>query len=170
MWGTFYGIVYWAMMIMVHLICMSFICPLSLFVSQILNQWHVVNSIKICSNQSNNYIKIHFKFQATLALNTLWLPLNISSEHRTSEQWHGSANFGGLYLNTVVNRWIQVNYANPLLYPFTVINCLSPGHVLLCILIVDLNSKGALLLFTLLSTSKCPFKKISVIGNRIKFS
>ena len=47
-------------------------------------------------------------------------------------------------------------------------NCTSPGRGALCILIGDLTSKSALLLFTLLSASKPHFKKRPVIVNPIK--
>ena len=68
-------------------------------------------------------------------------------------------------MNTVVNHRIQVNYVNTLLYPVSVSNWPRPGLGVLCILICDLTSESALLLFTLLSVSKPHFEKGPVIGN-----
>ena len=62
-------------------------------------------------------------------------------------------------MNTVVNHWLQVNYVNTLLYPFSARNCPRPGHGLLCILIDDITSKSSLLLFTLLRVIKPHFEK-----------
>ena len=42
--------------------------------------------------------------------------LHISRKHQTPEQQQGPAGCGELYLNTVVNCQLQVNYTNPLLY------------------------------------------------------
>ena len=79
-----------------------------------------------------------------------------------------SAHCGGLDINIVLKRHLQVNYINPLLYPVSVRGCPSPVRGILCILIGDLTPKSALLLFTLLSASKPYFKKRPIIGNNIE--
>ena len=54
---------------------------------------------------------------------------------------------------------LQVNYGNPLLYPVSVSDCTSPERVVFCISIVDLISKSAVVLFTLLCARKNHFEK-----------
>ena len=157
-------------MIIVHLICMFLICPLSLFFPKNSYQWYFFISVTIFLKQSKNYIKFHFQFLSTLALEDSQFPLHISSEHRTVEQLQGSAYGGGLYLNTLLDCRLQVNYINQLLYPVSVSDCPRPWRVVLCILIGEIPFKRALLIWTLLSASKPNFKKRPVIGNRIKFS
>ena len=63
-------------------------------------------------------------------------------------------------LNQMSIDRLQVNYGNPLLYPVNVINFPSPKRGVLCILIVDLIKKIALVLFNLLSASKNHFEKL----------
>ena len=62
-------------------------------------------------------------------------------------------------LNQVQIYRLQVDYRNQLLYSVSVINCPSSEHGVLCILIVDIVSKSALVLFTLLSARNNHFEK-----------
>ena len=61
-----------------------------------------------------------------------------------------------------------MNYVNPILYPVSVIDWPSPGHSVLDILVGELTSKSALLLFNLLSARKPNFEKRPIIGNHIE--
>ena len=157
--GTFSAIVYWNMMIIVHLMCMFLISPLSLLFSHISNQWSAIISVTFLLKQPNNYIKFHFQFWSTSSLEKSRLPLHLIRKHGTAKQLHGSANRGGINLNKVLNRRIQVNCVNQLLYYHIVSGCPSPGREVLCIFIDDLTMKRALLLFTLLSASTPHFEK-----------
>ena len=69
-----------------------------------------------------------------------------------------------LDLNTVLNRWLQVKYVNPLLYSVNVSDCPSPECGVLCILIGDLNIEISQVLFYLLGASKPFFNERPVIG------
>ena len=100
----------------------------------------------------------------------LKLPFHLRRKYQTAEKYQGSANHGGLDLHTVVNRWLQINYVNPVLYPVSVSTCPSSGHGVLCICIGDLISKMGLILFTPLSASKAYFENHPVIYNCIKCS
>ena len=55
---------------------------------------------------------------------------------------------------------------NLLLYPVILSDCPSPDRGVLCILIDELISKSALLLFTILGASKPQYQKRPVFGNR----
>ena len=68
-----------------------FICPLSIFFSQISNQSSVVIYVTIVLKHSKNYMKFHFKFRYTPALENSWLPLHLSSKHWTAEQISGAS-------------------------------------------------------------------------------
>ena len=48
-------------------------------------------------------------------------------------------------------EWLQVNFINLLLYPFSVSDYTSPNYVILGILLGDLTSEISLLLLNLLS-------------------
>ena len=54
---------------------------------------------------------------------------------------------------------LEVNYGNALLYTVSVIDCLRPGSSVLCILIVDIILKSALILFSLLRVSNYHYNK-----------
>ena len=81
--GTFSAIVYRNMMIIVHFICMFLIFPLSLYFSQIWNQWSVVIYMKN-SEQSKNYIKFHFHSSNYISI---WkFIITMTSNERTPKQ------------------------------------------------------------------------------------
>ena len=149
-----------------------YVSYMSFIITFIINNESVIycNFCYIIPNQSKNGTKSHFQFWSTSQLENYQFPLHLSSEHHTAEQYHKSANHGGIELNTVLHRRLEANYVNTLLYPLSVSDCPIPGCGALFILIGKLTSKSALLLFTLLIASKTNFKKRPVIGNRIKCS
>ena len=76
------------------------------FIIIFLTNFESVISCHFCHNfsdQTKNYINFNFQFQYTPTLENTLFALHISSEHRTAEQYQGSANCGGLDINTVVN-------------------------------------------------------------------
>ena len=126
---------------------------------------------RFCHNflkHSKNYINFYFQFWSTPALGNSWFLLHIGSKHQTAEKNQGSADCGGIDLNKIINRQLQVIYVNPLLYSVSVSNFPSSGRGVLWNFNSDLTLKSALLLFTLVSSSKPRFKKRPVIVNRIK--
>ena len=111
-----------------------------------------------------------FTFSISIYMSIGKFRIPITYKQRTTEQEQRTSNCGELDLNKVLNRWIQVNYINPLLCPLSVSDCPSSGRGVLCNLIFGLTLKGVLLLFTLLCARKPNFENISVLGNHIKFS
>ena len=83
--GTFYAIVYWSMMIIVHSICMFLIFLLSLFSRKLWISDLLSFLPQLVLKQSKNYIKFHFQFQSKSALETSLSPLHISSKHQTAD-------------------------------------------------------------------------------------
>ena len=138
--GIFFAMVYWTVMIIVHLICMFLICPLSLFFSHISNQWSIVISVTLFLNQPENDINFTLQFWSTLALEKSQFQLHLGRKNQTAQQLQGSADRGGLDINKVLSFQIHVNCVNALLYSVSVRNCPSPGHGVLYIMIGDLIS------------------------------
>ena len=64
---------------------------------------HIFSFLSQYLKQSNNYTKFILQIISTPELENTQFAFHISSEHRTSERYQGSADSGRLYLNTFVN-------------------------------------------------------------------
>ena len=149
---------------------MFLICTLSLFSLQISDQLSVVISVKIPLKQLNNDINFHFQFLFDISIGKSMIP--VASINKIPNSW---PILGVRKLWLVISQYILKFLASgtilyPLLYPVSVSDFTIHLHVLLCILIGDITSKSALLLFTLLSARKPQFKKHLIIRNCIDFS
>ena len=151
-----FAIVYWTIMIIMHLICMFLICHSWYLFLQTSNQGSVVISVTIFwSSQritkisiSKTNLHLHWEIHDSCYI---W------SAKKNSASTTGVRRLCWTRSYTVVNRQLQVNYVNTLLYPVSVRYFPSPRCGVLCIFIGDLTLKSALLLCTLLSTRKNHF-------------
>ena len=111
-------------------------------------------------------------FEAFKELHQYWFPISINRNissltisvikrriNRKAEKYQGSSNHDELYImNQTQTDGLQVTYDNTLLYSVSLSNFPSPGCGMLWILIIDIISKSAVVLFTLLSASKYHLK------------
>ena len=102
--GTLCATFHWPMMKILFLICFILKCHVSLYFSQMLNQWFLGIFCHKFLGQPKDYINSNFRFRSTAPLGVSQLLLPKSSEHRTADQYHRSANNGELNLKSDVNR------------------------------------------------------------------
>ena len=87
----------------IYLLCFIFKCHLSLFFSQILNQWFLGILCNNSLRRSKNYKNFDFQYRSAPTLEVTQLPLNKINKHLTAEQYQGSANNGELYIKSGVD-------------------------------------------------------------------
>ena len=112
------------------------------------NVFDVVICCHLCHNCFEAVTELYrasFSISVYVSIGKFIIPVTSNQIIPNNQTIAGSADRGGLDINTVLNLRLQVNYINPLLYTVSVSDCTSPGLGILYILIGELTSKSAML-------------------------